>query len=94
MHIVLLERDSALQDFYDSAEHLAQSGKVALISGEAGIGKTAFLEHVRRKLSGDIRILRSGCDPLFTPRPYAPLQDFSQALPGDWCRLLESSEKV
>lgn len=44
---MLLERKAAIQGFTSIAEDVSLSGKILLISGEAGIGKTTLLEHMR-----------------------------------------------
>ena len=73
----LLERDSELGELaalLDAAR--AGEGRVALVYGEAGIGKTAFLRRfVREHVAPPVRLLWGGCDALFTPRPLAPLQE-------------------
>jgi DNA-binding CsgD family transcriptional regulator/tetratricopeptide (TPR) repeat protein len=48
-----------------------------LLAGEAGIGKTALVEHFCAGLNGSVRILRGACDPLSTPRPLGPLLDIA-----------------
>jgi DNA-binding NarL/FixJ family response regulator len=77
---MLLERETAIASITDCITSLAQSGKVLLLSGEAGIGKTTLLEHVRMHANAGIDVHWLGCDPLFTPRPYAPIYDFAQVV--------------
>lgn len=50
------------------------TGQLALVYGEAGIGKTALLEYFTRA-SGQGRRLWGACDSLHTPRPLGPLYD-------------------
>jgi DNA-binding CsgD family transcriptional regulator/tetratricopeptide (TPR) repeat protein len=47
------------------------SGRVVLVGGEAGVGKTALLRRFCDE--HDVRVLWGNCDPLFTPRPLGPL---------------------
>ncbi|HTP08656.1 MAG TPA: ATP-binding protein, partial [Anaerolineae bacterium] len=66
---------------------VAGSGHVALISGEAGIGKTVLIECFTREQRGRVRVLWGTCDLLLTPRPLGPLRDIvtqgTFALDGD-----------
>nr|WP_136252323.1 AAA family ATPase [Ningiella ruwaisensis] len=87
----LLEREQALSQLSNIAQDLQRSGKVVLLSGEAGVGKTSLLEQMRYRLSSDIKTVWSGCDPLFTPRPFSPLHDLSHVILGKWSELLEST---
>lgn len=87
---MLLERETAINKIADSISMISQSGKILLLSGEAGMGKTTLLEHVRMHADTSIDILWSGCDPLFTPRPYAPIYDFAQVISLDLLSHLEN----
>ncbi|HEY2276640.1 MAG TPA: AAA family ATPase, partial [Steroidobacteraceae bacterium] len=53
---------------------IQHGGCVVLLSGEAGIGKTALLREFARRQQ-QARALWGACDALFTPRPLAPLHD-------------------
>ena len=69
----LLERADDLSTLAETVEAVAETGRgrLVLVSGEAGVGKTALL---RRFCSEqDARVLWGDCDPLFTPRPLGPL---------------------
>jgi DNA-binding CsgD family transcriptional regulator len=63
---------------------------MALIYGEAGIGKTSLVEHFVEKQKYSWRILQGACDSLFTPRPLGPLHDIALQTQGDLANLLES----
>jgi DNA-binding CsgD family transcriptional regulator/tetratricopeptide (TPR) repeat protein len=77
----LLERAQCLVDL---AEWLGaatkQGGCVALVHGEAGIGKTALLQEFSKEQRG--RVLWGACDALFTPRPLGPLHDIARQTQG------------
>lgn len=88
---MLLERESAIQTFFSTAESTIHSGKVLLISGEAGIGKTTLLEYMRMVADANTKVLWSGCDPLFTPQPYAPFHEIAQFLSSQLVELLDSN---
>ena len=61
---------------------LGRSGRLVLISGEAGIGKTAFVQGFCDQHGGALRIWRGSCDALFTPRPLGPFLDVADAAGG------------
>lgn len=53
-------------------------GGVVLVPGEAGIGKTSLLRQFCAGIGASARVLRSACDPLFTPRPLGPLVELAE----------------
>ncbi|MDR3661732.1 MAG: AAA family ATPase [Mycobacterium sp.] len=73
----LLERREVLTELGAAAQQVARGsgGRLVLVSGEAGIGKTAALGHFSAALDSSMRVLRGWCDPLATPRPLGPLID-------------------
>jgi DNA-binding CsgD family transcriptional regulator/tetratricopeptide (TPR) repeat protein len=76
--MVLLERDQALASLAEYARSAAVGqGRLVLVPGEAGVGKTALLEAFR-DVTADFRWLTGACDGLFTPRPLAPLFDVAE----------------
>src|SRR5262249_53136091 len=64
----LLERDRALArlDALLDAVRADGRGRLVLVAGEAGVGKTLLLRRFCDEQ--DVRVLRGACDPLFTPR--------------------------
>jgi DNA-binding CsgD family transcriptional regulator len=79
---VLLERDvfvSTLRGYIDEAAR--GEGRLVLLCGEAGVGKTELLEYVRGG-APEARWLWSACDALSTPRPLAPLHDIARQVGG------------
>jgi DNA-binding CsgD family transcriptional regulator/tetratricopeptide (TPR) repeat protein len=81
---MLLERDAFLEELESArARGLGGAGCVALVSGEAGIGKTTLVEHFARGLPAtEVRCLWGACDALFTPRPLGPLLDIARETGG------------
>jgi DNA-binding CsgD family transcriptional regulator/tetratricopeptide (TPR) repeat protein len=78
----LLERDDVLAELleaYDGA--VAGTGRLVLVGGEAGIGKTALVRRLCEELGNDAATLRGGCDPLLTPRPLGPFLELAEAAP-------------
>ncbi len=73
----VLERDRQIAELCALLEEARRGeGRVALVSGEAGIGKTALIHaFTEAHVAPPVRLLWGGCDALFTPRPLAPLQE-------------------
>ena len=59
-------------------------GALVLVSGEAGVGKTALLRQFCDHHADGVQIFRGACDPLFTPEPLGPLLDIADGLGGDF----------
>jgi DNA-binding CsgD family transcriptional regulator len=75
----LLERDAALRALGERLDAARSGlGTVALVAGEAGIGKTALLRAVAGSNAG-IRLWWGACDALQTPHPLAPLYDIARS---------------
>ncbi len=51
------------------------AGRVVLLRGEAGVGKTAVVDRFVTGLDSTVHVLRGWCDPLAAPRPLGPLID-------------------
>ena len=79
----LLERGAALAslaEYADEARH--GDGRLVLVAGEAGVGKSALVEQLQSDLP-DARWSWGACDGLFTPRPLGPLLDLAAQLGGE-----------
>ncbi|HEY1298668.1 MAG TPA: AAA family ATPase [Chloroflexota bacterium] len=76
--MILLERDAILHQLGQAlAESVHGEGRVVVISGEAGIGKTALVAEFARDHSESAPALWGACDALFTPRPLGPIHDIA-----------------
>jgi DNA-binding CsgD family transcriptional regulator len=78
----LLERDRVLAQLtaaYDDA--VVGTGRLVLVAGEAGIGKTALVRRLCDELGPTAEPLHGACDPLETPRPLGPFLDVAEAAP-------------
>ena len=79
----LLERSSFLRTLAEYATEASDGdGRLVLVSGESGMGKTALLEAFQHEQPGT-RWLWGACDGLFTPRPLGPLFDIGAQLDGE-----------
>jgi DNA-binding CsgD family transcriptional regulator len=80
---VLLERDGARASLAEHAREASEGdGRLVLVAGEAGVGKSALLEQFQ--LDEPNACWSWGvCDGLFTPRPLGPLFDLAGQLGGD-----------
>ncbi len=80
--MTLLERESQLGSLLQYADEArARSGRLVLISGEAGVGKTSLVQELHERLT-DATWAWGACDGLFTPRPLAPLHDIALEIGG------------
>jgi DNA-binding SARP family transcriptional activator/tetratricopeptide (TPR) repeat protein len=79
----LLEREQALEELDGAlARANAGSGRVVLVTGEAGVGKTALVEDWAQKSGSTARVLTGACDSLLTPRALGPIRDIAHQAGG------------
>jgi predicted ATPase len=89
----LIERESQLAALHQYADEASQGqGRLVLISGEAGVGKSVLLEQLAEELD-QASWLWSGCDGLFTPAALGPLLDIASHLDGELLRLCRAEAK-
>jgi DNA-binding CsgD family transcriptional regulator/tetratricopeptide (TPR) repeat protein len=80
--VTLLERESQLGSLLQYADEArARTGRLVLVSGEAGVGKSSLVEELQHRLP-DASWAWGACDGLFTPRPLAPLRDIAREVGG------------
>ncbi|MGH3121985.1 MAG: ATP-binding protein [Streptosporangiaceae bacterium] len=83
----LLEREAQLAALASYAgEARKAQGRLVLVAGEAGVGKSALVEQLQRNLPG-AGWFWGACDGLFTPRPLGPLFDIASKLGGELLEL-------
>ncbi len=74
----LLERDDVLSRLEDLVSEVGDgNGRLALIRGEAGIGKTSVVRELTDGLGARAHVLWGGCDDLLSPRPLGPVWDMA-----------------
>ncbi|HEY8042706.1 MAG TPA: AAA family ATPase [Streptosporangiaceae bacterium] len=84
---MLLEREAQLAALASYAgEARKAQGRLVLVAGEAGVGKSALAEQLQRNLPG-ASWYWGACDGLFTPRPLGPLFDIAAKLGGELLEL-------
>ena len=77
----LLEREPELAELRSAArEATAGRGRVVLLHGEAGIGKTSLVGALRAEPSDGVRVLVGSCDAMSTPRTLGPLRDLAPSV--------------
>jgi DNA-binding CsgD family transcriptional regulator len=95
--VTLLERKAALDGLAEFAgQARCGDGRLVLLEGEAGVGKSALVEQFTHDLPGS-RLLWGACDGMFTPRPLGPLFDIAQQVDGrlhSLCRAGASREQL
>jgi DNA-binding CsgD family transcriptional regulator/tetratricopeptide (TPR) repeat protein len=79
--MALLERSDELALLTErwAAVRRERRGRLVLVSGEAGVGKTALV----REFCADVPALSGACEALFTPRPLGPLLDIAAQAGGE-----------
>ena len=96
---MLLERDEELARLEELVAGLdGTGGKVVLVRGEAGIGKSALVTGFANSIAAVAHVRAGACDDLIIPQPLGPFWDMARAEPsllgplgeGDRLRLLQT----
>ena len=87
----LLERRPFLEGLVEELAAVAATGKgrLVLVTGEAGAGKTVLLKRFCRDVGG--RVLTGACDALITPRALGPFFDVAEQVGGPLRELVDRS---
>lgn len=93
--IGLVERERHLLVLGASLAAVSTSarGRMVLVSGEAGVGKTVLLRRFSDACAGSAQLLWGACDALFTPRPLGPLLDIGEVTGGELEELVTSGAR-
>jgi DNA-binding CsgD family transcriptional regulator len=88
----LIERERELSMLGDCLDAVRSSsrGRLVLVAGEAGVGKTALLREFCEDHTDGARVLWGACDALFTPRPLGPFLDIAESIGGEVADAAES----
>ena len=84
----LVEREEPLATLRRALDE-ESTGRIVLIRGEAGIGKTALLKAFVEDCLSDVDVLWGLCDGVSTPQPYGPFEDMADALGTEFRSLLD-----
>jgi DNA-binding CsgD family transcriptional regulator/tetratricopeptide (TPR) repeat protein len=71
----------------------AGHGRLAIVSGEAGAGKSALLRRFSDVVASTADVLAGACDPLSAPRPLGPLVDVAPQLSLEIVDLLHVGDR-
>jgi DNA-binding CsgD family transcriptional regulator/tetratricopeptide (TPR) repeat protein len=85
----LLERAAEMAALDAALAGVRGGGRLVLVGGEAGIGKTALVRTFCGR-AGGARTLLGACDALYTPRPLGPLLDIAEQAGGRLATLAEA----
>src|SRR5579864_1357038 len=91
----LLERSVELAMLSDHLEEVVASGRgrLCLIAGEAGGGKTALVRAFCAQ-NPRARVVWGACDPLFITRPLGPFADIADAVEGEFDRVVRGQPRA
>ena len=92
---MLLERGRTLEVLERAVgDAAAGRGSVALVTGEAGIGKTTLVRAFAAAAGERARVLVSACDDLMAPRTLGPLRDAAAGSDGPLAAALAEGEPL
>jgi DNA-binding CsgD family transcriptional regulator/tetratricopeptide (TPR) repeat protein len=88
----LVERAEALAALRRHLDEEAMGvGRIVLIRGEAGIGKTALLKAFVQDCPADVDVFWGVCDGVSTPQPYGPFEDMAGTIGPEFRRMLDAN---
>jgi DNA-binding CsgD family transcriptional regulator/tetratricopeptide (TPR) repeat protein len=75
---LLLEREEPLSQLGGAlTSAIAGGGRMVLVAGDGGVGKTALVRAAVERAGAGTRVLWGACDPLSTPAPLGPFSDLA-----------------
>ncbi len=91
----LLEREDELEVLAGAVEEaIGGRGRLVLVAGEAGIGKTSLVRAARSLLEERVTFAIGACEPLSVPVPLAPLRELVEAAGGSDLTVDGSEDRV
>ena len=79
----LWERSASLDLLDELLRDSARGGRLVVVAGEAGMGKSALVTEFAERCGPAARVLWGSCDPLVTPRALGPLHDIGRQTGGN-----------
>ncbi|RKR91269.1 LuxR family transcriptional regulator [Micromonospora pisi] len=76
------ERAGALDELDKLLVASATEGRIAIVSGEAGAGKSTLVDVFANRVTARAWLVWGQCDPLLTPRALGPLHDIARQVGG------------
>lgn len=90
----LLERGPELAGLRTAARAAAEGrGRVVLLHGEAGIGKSSLIRALRADPPDQARVLVGSCDAMSTPRTLGPLRDLTDSVGARLAEALRGGDR-
>lgn len=90
----LLERETFMEALEACLTDVAEGhGRLVLLGGEAGIGKTTLAREFCGRQRARHRVLWGGCDGLNTPRPLSPFVDMAAGAGGEFAEAVARGER-
>ena len=82
---LLLEREGGVLVLAEALDAVRASteGRLMLVAGESGVGKTMLLRRFCELQEASVRILWGACEPLLAPRPLGPFVDVADTIGGE-----------
>jgi DNA-binding CsgD family transcriptional regulator len=92
--VALLERAEFAEALDENLAGVREGGgRVVLVSGEAGVGKSALVRRFCDLHAERARVLWGACDALGTPRPLSPLIDIAATVDGPVLASVRAGDK-
>jgi predicted ATPase len=91
----LIEREEQQKQLANALVSIMRgNGRIIIVSGEAGIGKTALVKSFLDSMQARAVIFSGMCDDLYTPQALAPFYDIAYQMGGDLVKMLPEATNL